>query len=153
MEKKISGQYFYVNMCVFISDDCNVALTYQEQLFTHASAQETPSDKKCEPFSLSAQSSDFYTATGPVGFHPSLSLLPVAAFRVYPQWSQHCFIFSCEDGAWCPQAMTAMWWWTLHRFSQGQWGTDTSTAQDVRMGLLLGSVGWACSCKGWSLPA
>lgn len=42
MEKKISGQYFYVNMYVFISDHCNVALTYQEQLFTHANAQETP---------------------------------------------------------------------------------------------------------------
>lgn len=54
MERKISGQYFYVNMYVFTSDGCNVALTYQEQLFTHASAQETPSDKKCEPFSLSA---------------------------------------------------------------------------------------------------
>lgn len=56
MEKKISGQYFYVNMYVFISDDCNVALTYQGQLFTHANAWETLSDKKCEPFSLSAWS-------------------------------------------------------------------------------------------------
>lgn len=46
MEKKISGQYFYVNMCVFISNGCNVALTYQEQLFTHTNAWETPSDKK-----------------------------------------------------------------------------------------------------------
>lgn len=59
MEKKISGQDFYVNMYVFTSDGCNVALTYQEQLFTHATAQETPSDKKSEPFSLSAQSRDF----------------------------------------------------------------------------------------------
>lgn len=72
-------------MYVFTSDGCNVALTYQEQLFTHASAQGTPSDKKCEPFSLSAESTDFYTATGPEGFHPRLSLLPVADFRFYPQ--------------------------------------------------------------------
>lgn len=97
MEKKISGQYFYVNMYVFISDDCNVALTYQGQLFTHANAWETLSDKKCEPFSLSAWSGDFYTATGPVGFHPKLSLLPAAAFRAEPQRSLHCFIFSRED--------------------------------------------------------
>lgn len=81
MEKKISGQYFYVNMCVFISDDCNVALTYQKQLFTHTNTQQTPSDKKRERFSLSAWSRDVYTTAGPVGFLPRLSWLPVAAFR------------------------------------------------------------------------
>lgn len=50
MEKKISGQYFYVNMYVFISDHCNVALTYQEQLFTHANAQETPQIRSVSHF-------------------------------------------------------------------------------------------------------
>lgn len=98
MEKKISGQYFYVNIYVFISDDYNVALAYQGQLFTHANAQETPSDKKCEPFSLSAWSRDFCTTAGPVGFHPRLSSLPAAAFRADPQRLRRCFIFSCEDG-------------------------------------------------------
>ena len=110
MEKKISGQYFYVNVYVFISDDCNVALTYQGQLFTHANGRETPSDKKCEPFSLSAWSRDFYIAAGPVGFHLRLSSLPVAAFGADPQRAQHCFIFSCEDGVWCHRAVTAVRW-------------------------------------------
>lgn len=119
MEKKISGQYFYVNMYVFISDHCNVALTYQEQLFTHANAQETPPDKKCEPFSFSAGSRDFYTTTGPVGFHPRLSSPPAAAFRADPQRSRHCFIFFGEDGVWCRQAMTAVRWWIFPRFSPG----------------------------------
>lgn len=50
MEKKISGQYFYVNMYVFVSDDYNVALTYQEQLFTHSNAWETPQIRSVSHF-------------------------------------------------------------------------------------------------------
>lgn len=52
MEKKISGQYFYVNMYVFISNGCNVALTYQEQLFTHANPRRPPQIRSIFPLSL-----------------------------------------------------------------------------------------------------
>lgn len=79
MEKKILGQYFYVNVYVFISDDCSVALTYQRQLLTHTNAPETPSDKNWEPFSPSAWSRGFHTIAGSVAFIPGclrLLLLP-----------------------------------------------------------------------------
>lgn len=109
MEKKILGQYFYVDVYVFISDDCSVALTYQGQLLTHTNAPETPSDKSWKPFSLSAWSRDFHTTAGAVGFHPRLSSL-AAASRAHPQPSQHCFIFSREDVVWCSQVMTAAQW-------------------------------------------